>query len=97
MNQHSPTFEIERAVPAENAAAELLGTLKKDHAGTPALAPAHAKKFNFRKLLMAGRLVRLGLLDGRAVSGFDRRRLCQSGQHHDRAEGFWLPPRGAGR
>jgi membrane fusion protein, multidrug efflux system len=54
MNQHSPTFEIERAVPAENAAAELLGTLKKDHAGTPALAPAHAKKFNFRKLLMAG-------------------------------------------
>src|SRR6202049_3674971 len=53
MNQHSPTLEIERAVPAENAAPELLATLKRDNAEAPALAPARAKKFNFRKLLLA--------------------------------------------
>jgi membrane fusion protein, multidrug efflux system len=69
MNQHSPTFVIERAVPAENAAPELLATLKKDNAETPALAAAHAKKFNFRKLLMAGAAV--AVLTGAAWYGWD--------------------------
>src|SRR5260221_9443528 len=54
MNQHSPTFEIERTVPAGKAAPDLLETLKKDPVEVAAPTPAVAKKFNFRKLLMAG-------------------------------------------
>ena len=72
MTQHSQAFEIERPVPAADV-------LKDLAPATPALAPA--KKFNFRKLLMAGAAVALlasagwygfRLLDRRPLSGLDR-------------------------
>jgi membrane fusion protein, multidrug efflux system len=60
MTQHSQAFEIERPVPAADA-------LKDLPPATP--APAVAKKFNFRKLLMAGAAV--VVLAGAAWYGFD--------------------------
>jgi membrane fusion protein (multidrug efflux system) len=69
MNQHSPTFEIERRVAAESAAPGLPGPLKKESAEESAPAPAQAKKFNFRKLLMAGAAV--AVLAGAGWYGWD--------------------------
>src|SRR5712671_7338224 len=48
MTQHSTAFEIERPVPAADALKDL---------PPAARAPATVKKFNFRKLLMAGAAV----------------------------------------
>ena len=62
MTQHSTAFEIERPVPAADALKEL------PPAPTPASRPA-VKKFNFRKLLMAGAAV--VVLAGAAWYGFD--------------------------
>ena len=73
--------------------------------GVPVPRPSR-QKINVRKAVNdrsggrgAGRrgLVWLRLLDRRPVSGLDRRRLCEGRQHHDRAEGLRLSPRGAGR
>jgi len=60
MTQHSTAFEIERPVPAADALTDL-----------PAVARARAavKKFNFRKLLLAGGAV--AVLAGAAWYGFD--------------------------
>jgi membrane fusion protein (multidrug efflux system) len=60
MTQHSTAFEIERPVPAADALTDL-----------PAVTQARAavKKFNFRKLLMAGGAV--AVLAGAAWYGFD--------------------------
>jgi membrane fusion protein (multidrug efflux system) len=60
MTQHSTAFEIERPVPAADALTDL-----------PAVTPTRAavKKFNFRKLLMAGGAV--AVLAGAAWYGFD--------------------------
>src|SRR5260370_8778649 len=69
MNQHSPTFEIERPVPAEGVARGLPGLLEKEGAEAPVPAPAHAKKFNFRKLLMASAAA--AVLAGAAWYGWD--------------------------
>ena len=69
MNQHSPTFEIERRVAAESAAPGLPGPLEKESAEESAPAPAQAKKFNFRKLLMAGAAV--AVLAGAGWYGWD--------------------------
>ena len=98
MTQHSTAFEVERPVPAGDALENLLQD--KNTAGVSEAARiAPVKKFNFRKLLMAGAAAAvlagaawygLGLLDRRAVSGFDRRRLCESRQHHRRAESLGL-------
>jgi membrane fusion protein, multidrug efflux system len=60
MTQHSTAFEIERPVPAADA-------LKDQPPTTP--APAAVKKFNFRKLLMAGAAV--AVLAGATWYGFD--------------------------
>ncbi|HZE55632.1 MAG TPA: HlyD family secretion protein [Bradyrhizobium sp.] len=60
MTQHSTAFEIERPVPAADAPRDLPPV-------TGALATA--KKFNFRKLLMAGAAV--AVLAGAAWYGFD--------------------------
>jgi membrane fusion protein (multidrug efflux system) len=67
MTQHSTAFEIDRPVPA-GAVKELLpGTY---HAGgEPEARPAAVKKFNFRKMLMAGAAV--AVLAGVAWYGFD--------------------------
>ena len=69
MNQHSPTFEIERRVAAESAAPGLPGPLKKESAEEAVPAPVRAKKFNFRKLLMAGAAA--AVLAGAAWYGWD--------------------------
>ena len=60
MTQHSTAFEFERPVPAADALKDLPPTTR---------APAAAKKFNFRKLLMAGAAV--AVLAGAAWYGFD--------------------------
>ena len=60
MTQHSTAFEIERPVPAADALMDLPSV-------TAALATV--KKFNFRKLLMAGAAV--AVLAGAAWYGFD--------------------------
>ncbi len=69
MNQHSPTFEIERTVPAGKVAPDLLETLQKDGVKAAAPAPAAAKKFSFRRLLMAGAAV--AVLAGAGWYGWD--------------------------
>ena len=60
MTQHSTAFEIERPVPAADALKDLPPTTR---------APAAVKKFNFRKLLMAGAAV--AALAGAGWYGFD--------------------------
>ena len=60
MTQHSTAFEIERPVPAADA-------LNNNLAPVP--APAVVKKFNFRKLLMAGAAV--AILAGAGGYGFN--------------------------
>ena len=60
MTQHSTAFEIERPVPAEDALTDLPLVTR---------ALAAVKKFNFRKLLMAGAAV--AVLAGAAWYGFD--------------------------
>src|SRR3981189_1799170 len=60
MTQHSTAFEIERPVPAADALKDLPPTMR---------APAAVKKFNFRKLLIAGAAV--AALVGAGWYGFD--------------------------
>src|SRR6267154_2259067 len=60
MTQHSQAFEIERPVPAAEAPKNLPPAVQ---------TPAAVKKFNFRKLLMAGAAV--AVLAGAAWYGFD--------------------------
>ncbi|SHL41177.1 membrane fusion protein, multidrug efflux system [Bradyrhizobium lablabi] len=66
MTRHTTAFEPERPVPAGDAVKDLL-----PDAGTkqPVPAPAVIKKFNFRKLLMAGAAV--AVLTGAAWYGWD--------------------------
>src|SRR5271170_2545890 len=55
MTRHSVAFEIERPVPAAEAAKDLLPPPEaKVSASEPVAAPAQPKKFNFRKMLMSG-------------------------------------------
>jgi membrane fusion protein (multidrug efflux system) len=55
MTRHSAAFEIERPLPSAEAADELLTPAQaKASASEPAAAPAQTKKFNFRRMLMAG-------------------------------------------
>src|SRR5580692_10544739 len=66
MTRHSVAFEIERPVPADEAVGELLRETANSVA--PA-APVSAKKFNFRKMLMAG--AALAVLAGAVWYGWD--------------------------
>ena len=70
MTQHSSAFEIERPVPVGEAVRGLRPATPDD-SGTAAMAPAPllSKKFNFRRLLMAGAAV--AVLAGAAWYGFD--------------------------
>ena len=70
MTQHSTAFEIERPVPVGEAVRGLRPATPDD-SGTAAMAPAPllSKKFNFRRLLMAGAAV--AVLAGAAWYGFD--------------------------
>src|SRR5450631_2602754 len=60
MTQHSTAFDIERSVPAADALQDLPPASR---------APATAKNFNFRKLLLTGAAV--AVLTGAAWYGFD--------------------------
>src|SRR6267378_190917 len=60
MTQHSTAFEIERPVPAADALKDLPPATR---------VPVTVKKFNFRKLLMAGAAV--AVLAGVAWYGWD--------------------------
>jgi membrane fusion protein, multidrug efflux system len=70
MTRHSTDFEIERPVPTAETVKDLLPSLHET-APTNEVAPAPAarKKFNFRKLLMAGAAV--AALAGAAWYGWD--------------------------
>jgi membrane fusion protein (multidrug efflux system) len=60
MTRHSATVEAERPMPVRDSVKDLLpDTHDKAGAGEPALASPVAKKFNFRRLLMAGAAVAL--------------------------------------
>src|ERR1700686_4237512 len=57
MSRHSTAFEVERPVPAGEFVKDLQPGADAEAANvaaTPAPAPVVAKKFNFRKLLLAG-------------------------------------------
>src|SRR5437899_2476863 len=70
MTRHSTAFEVERPVPADDTVKDLLSDMNsKASAGVPALASLVVKKFNFRKLLMAGAAV--AVLAGAAWYGWD--------------------------
>jgi membrane fusion protein (multidrug efflux system) len=57
MSRHSTAFEVERSVPAGDAVKDLLPDIS-NNASTVEAAPAPAnKKFNFRRVLMAGATV----------------------------------------
>jgi membrane fusion protein, multidrug efflux system len=58
MTRHSVAFEIERPVPTAEAAKDLLPRPEaKTSASEPVAASVQPKKFNFRKMLMAGAAV----------------------------------------
>jgi membrane fusion protein (multidrug efflux system) len=65
MTRHSTAFEVEREVPAGDAVKDLL----PDTADKPAPVLAGTKKFNFRRLLMAGAAV--AVLAGAVWYGWD--------------------------
>ena len=70
MTQHSTAFEVERPVPAADAIGRLLpGANDKGDSREPAPAPVPIKKFNLRKMLMAGAAV--AVLAGAAWYGWD--------------------------
>jgi membrane fusion protein (multidrug efflux system) len=68
MTQHSTAFEVERPVPAGEAIGSLLPGAN-DRGDTPVPAPAAIKKFNLRKMLMAGAAV--AVLAGAVWYGWD--------------------------
>jgi membrane fusion protein (multidrug efflux system) len=70
MTQHSTAFEVERPVPAGEAIGSLLpGANDRGDTPVPAPAPAAIKKFNLRKMLMAGAAV--AVLAGAVWYGWD--------------------------
>ena len=89
MTQHSTAFEIERPVPAADALKDLPPATR---------APATVKKFNFRKLLMAGAAV--AVLAGAAWYGFDYwtvgRYLVSTDDAYVRADSTTIAPKVSG-
>jgi membrane fusion protein (multidrug efflux system) len=68
MTHHSTAFEVERPVPVGDALKQLLPGAHVD-AGAGETAPAVAKKFNFRKVLLAG--AALAVVAGATWYGWD--------------------------
>ncbi len=68
MTRHSPAFEAERPVPAGDSVKDLVPDPQKNLSTDAADAPA-IKKFNFRRLLMAGAAV--AVLAGAVWYGWD--------------------------
>jgi membrane fusion protein (multidrug efflux system) len=70
MTRHSTVFEVERPVPADEIVKDLgPDTHNKSSVGESAHAAAPGKRFNFRKVLMAGAAV--AVLAGAAWYGWD--------------------------
>jgi membrane fusion protein (multidrug efflux system) len=70
MTRHSTVFEVERPIPAGDAANEQMpDTHNRTGTSEAAPTPAIVRKFNFRKLLMAGAAV--AALAGAAWYGWD--------------------------
>src|SRR5713226_5220755 len=70
MTRHSTAFEAERPMPVGDTVKDLLPDAHHDAStGEPALASPVVKKFNFRRLLMAGAAV--AVLAGAAWYGWD--------------------------
>jgi membrane fusion protein (multidrug efflux system) len=89
MTQHSTAFDIERSVPAADALQDLPPASR---------APATAKNFNFRKLLMAGAAV--AALAGAGWYGFDYwtvgRYLVSTDDAYVRADSTTVAPKVSG-
>src|SRR5712664_2942748 len=68
MTRHSPAFEVERPVPVGDSVGDLVPDPQRNLSTDAADAPA-IKKFNFRKLLMAGATV--AVLAGAVWYGWD--------------------------
>jgi membrane fusion protein, multidrug efflux system len=69
MTRHTTAFEIERPVPASQAAEDLLPGPYGESRASGAPTPAPRRKFNFRKALMTG--VAVAALAGAAWYGWD--------------------------
>jgi membrane fusion protein, multidrug efflux system len=69
MTRHSPAFEAERPVPADSVKDLLPGRSDDDSTLEASPTPSSIKKFNFRKVLMAG--VAAATLAGAAWYGWD--------------------------
>ena len=70
MTRHSTAFQVERPIPAGDAAKDLLpDTRDKGSTGEAATSPAVSKRFSLRKLLMTGAAV--AVLAGAAWYGWD--------------------------
>ena len=99
MTQHSTAFEIERPVPPREAIGELRPATPDD-SGTAAIAaaPLPSRKFNFRKLLLAGAAV--AVLTGAAWYGFDYwtvgRYLVSTDDAYVRADSTTVAPKVSG-
>ena len=82
MTRQSTVFEVERPVPVNDIVKDQQPeTRNQSSTDDSARAAVPGKRFNFRKVLMAGAapcgacgrgVVRLGLLDRRPISGLDR-------------------------
>src|ERR1700744_3509107 len=69
MTRHTTAFEIERPVPASQAAEDLLPSPYGESRASGAPTPAPRRKFNFRKALMTG--VAIAALAGAAWYGWN--------------------------
>ncbi len=70
MTRHSTVFEVERPVPVDDIAKDLQpDTHNRSSVGESAPAAVPGKRFNFRKVLMAGAAV--AVLAGAAWYGWD--------------------------
>src|SRR5712672_2245871 len=70
MTRHSTVFEVERPVPVDDIAKDLQpDTHNRSSVGESAPAAAPGRRFNFRKVLMAGAAV--AVLAGAACYGWD--------------------------
>jgi membrane fusion protein, multidrug efflux system len=98
MTQHSTAFEIERPVPTSEAIEELRPAAPDDSGAAAIAAPLPSRKFNFRKLLLAGAAV--AVLTGAAWYGFDYwtvgRYLVSTDDAYVRADSTTVAPKVSG-
>src|ERR1700730_2962959 len=98
MTQHSTAFEIERPIPTSEAIGDLRPAAPDDSGPAAIAAPLPSRKFNFRKLLLAGAAV--AVLTGAAWYGFDYwtvgRYLVSTDDAYVKADNTTVPPQVSG-